>query len=330
MGMTTGYEKILAVIQKKKEKPVSEVSLRISQRIILGYCETSLKPQRFQPQGSEIGGDQTTSNSLANEDPEWVRKTVELAVTGRLTEPVPISVKSPYQNILGEGVWFCPDQMTADNKSPDPAFIPEELMMIIPLLTENKELATTLISAKRILGGTITDSSLSALHSAAPHECEADLEGFQGPPRDVLFEPAVSQSLDQDRDDIMQAARKLPAPGEHLVRIMNVLGYLYNFPEYTGPRARLEMEILDCPDAGKTLVDNISLPHQKESEGRRNRRALIASKLGLIPWGDKETRTIDWRSLQGVSCWVNVVHEKFKGRVFAKVTDYRRQQIQSG
>ena len=30
-------------------------------------------------------------------------------------------------------------------------------MVIIPLLTENKELAATLISAKRILGGTITD-----------------------------------------------------------------------------------------------------------------------------------------------------------------------------
>jgi hypothetical protein len=90
------------------------------------------------------------------------------------------------------------------------------------------------------------------------------------------------------------------------------------------------MEIMEGPDAGKILVDNISLPHPEESKGRLNRRVLIAYKLGLTPWGYKGTITIDWSSLQGVSCWVDVVHEKFKGRVFAKVTDYRRKQIQSG
>jgi hypothetical protein len=155
---TLGPEPLLDVVKEEK--------------IWLGY-EGDSKPEpaavediehislKVQPPGPEVARGQTASNSFANEDPKWVRKIVELALTGRLTEPVPISVKSPYQNILGEGVWFCPDQVTADNKSPDLAFIPEELMVIIPLLTENKELAATLISAKRILGGTITDFSFS-------------------------------------------------------------------------------------------------------------------------------------------------------------------------
>ena len=135
----------------------------------------SLNP--VQPPGPEVARDQAAPNYLADEDPEWVRKIIELAITGQLTKAVPVSVKSPYQNILGEGVWFCPDQETADNKSPDLAFIQEELMVIIPLLTENKELAATLISAKRILGGTITDFSLSDLRPAGLHECQADLDG---------------------------------------------------------------------------------------------------------------------------------------------------------
>jgi len=166
---TLGPEPLLDVVKEEK--------------IWLGYEEDSksepaaaeeiehifLKPQRVQPPGPEVAKDQAAPNYLADEDPEWVRKIIELAITGQLTEAVPVSVKSPYQNILGEGVWFCPDQETADNKSPDLAFIPEELMVIIPLLTENKEIAATLISAKRILGGTITDSSLLGLQLSGLH-----------------------------------------------------------------------------------------------------------------------------------------------------------------
>jgi hypothetical protein len=166
---TLGPEPLLDVVKEEKIWLGYEGDSKPEPAAAEEIKHISLKPQRVQPPGPEVAKDQAAPNYLADEDPEWVRNIIELAITGQLTEPVSISVKSPYQNILGEGVWFCPDQVTADNKSPDLAFIPEELMVIIPLLTENKELAATLISAKRILGGTITDFSLSDLQLSGLH-----------------------------------------------------------------------------------------------------------------------------------------------------------------
>ena len=96
---------------------------------------------------------------VKSQNEEWIKQVVELAVTGRLTEPIPVSVKPNYQNILDELVWICPNQKTACDKAPDLAFIPAELPIIIPLLIENRELALALIDAKRIFGGTIMDLS---------------------------------------------------------------------------------------------------------------------------------------------------------------------------
>jgi hypothetical protein len=121
----------------------------------------------------------------------------------------------------------------------------------------------------------------------------------------------------------------LPEEGQHLVKITKVLGYLYNFGEYSGPRARLRMEILEGPDVGKPIFDNISLPHANESKGMLERRARIAYRLGLVPWGANGIVQINWKSLEGVSCWVDVAHKKYNGRVFANVTGYSLQQIQS-
>jgi hypothetical protein len=166
---TLGPEPLLDVVKEGKIWQGYEGDSKPEPAAVEDIEHISLKPQRVQPPGPEVAKDQAAPNYLADEDPEWVRKIIELAITGQLTEAVPVSVKSPYRNILGEGVWFCPDQVTADNKSPDLAFIPEELMVIIPLLTENKELAATLISAKRILGGTITDFSLSDLQLSRLH-----------------------------------------------------------------------------------------------------------------------------------------------------------------
>ena len=121
----------------------------------------------------------------------------------------------------------------------------------------------------------------------------------------------------------MQAARELPAPGQHLVKIVNVLGYLHNFREYTGPRACMELEILEGPDAGKILVDNISLSHPLESKGLLHRRVRIGCRLGLIPWGSKETVQVNWKSLEGLTCWVDIVHKEFKGHKYTMVDNYQ-------
>lgn len=80
---------------------------------------------------------------------------------------------------------------------------------------------------------------------------------------------------------------------------------------------------MDGPDVGKILVDNISLSHPQEPEGRRKRRLLIAYKLGLVAKYDNEKKNIDWKSLQGISCRVDVVHKTYKGRVFPMVNKYQ-------
>lgn len=89
-------------------------------------------------------------------------------------------------------------------------------------------------------------------------------------------------------------------PGRHLVKISSVRGYMHNFQDYFGRRARLKMSVLESPDAGMTLFDNISLPHPKEPKGMQQRRVLIAHRLGLIPWGSKETIQVNWKLLDGL------------------------------
>lgn len=323
--MATGYEKILASIHKKNERVVSEVSSPLTYRNKTLNGETMLKPEGFQPMGPEVSEEQPAFNSLANEDPEWIGRMVELAVTGQLAEPVPVSVKLSYQHILGEGVWFCPDQETACDKAPDLAFIPEELPIIIPLIIENEELASTLISAKRIFGGTIMDSSLLDLSTAEPHEGQA---GADDKPQ--LGEAAPldqDTSTHQDGGENQTSRKGLPSPGRHRVIIRTVKACLHNYPEYTGPQARLEMKIIEGPETGKALLDSIALPHPLETEGRRKRRVRIALRLGLISKEDfeKEEVKVNWKSLEATCCSVEVVHKTYKGRVFPIVNNYNLQ-----
>jgi hypothetical protein len=117
----------------------------------------------------------------------------------------------------------------------------------------------------------------------------------------------------------------LPSPGRHLVKISKAQAYLHNFPEYTGPRARLDMKVLEGPDTGKILVDNISLPHQQESKGMQYRRVHIAWRLGLISWGVKENVQINWKDLEGVVCWVDVAYKNFGGRTVITKDNYELQ-----
>ena len=131
----------------------------------------------------------------------------------------------------------------------------------------------------------------------------------------------------QDYGDASQVGP--PTEGRHLVKIKKVRGYLHNFGEYMGPRARMWLEILEGPDTGKLLFDNVSLPHPKESNGMNLRRMRIAYRLGLIPRGTEGTIQINWKNLEGVVCWVDMAYKTLGGRIVPMVDNYELQRTGS-
>lgn len=115
----------------------------------------------------------------------------------------------------------------------------------------------------------------------------------------------------------------LVSEGKHLATIRKIGGYLHNFSTYTGPRAKVQFQIKEGPDKGKVLYDDITLPDPREADGSRNRRILIASRMGLIPRGSKETHQVNWKVLEGRDVLITVEHsdpnKDTKRRVFANV-----------
>ncbi len=135
--------------------------------------------------------------------------------------------------------------------------------------------------------------------------------------------PEGNQTCQDSEETTNPPPGKPPGEGRHLVKIKKVQGYLYNFGEYTGPRARLWMEILEGPDAGKIVVDNVSMPHPLESKGMKHRRLRIAYRLGLIQWGTKETVEVNWKGLEETVCSVNVAEKSLGGRTVVTVDGYQ-------
>jgi len=153
-------------------------------------------------------------------------------------------------------------------------------------------------------------TTLTDLAAASPYGL-AGLEYF----RSLKGDEACQDGGDASQGDP-------PKEGRHLVKIKQVRGYLHNFEEYRGPRARLRMEILEGRDSGKVFFDNISLPHPKESKGMLHRRVRIAHRLGLIPWGAKGTVQVNWKLLAGLVCWVDVATKNLGGRKVLTVDNY--------
>jgi hypothetical protein len=112
--------------------------------------------------------------------------------------------------------------------------------------------------------------------------------------------------------------------GRHLATIKSVNGYMFNFKEYTGPRAKVKFVIKEGPDKGKFVYDDINLPHHQEKDGNVKRRALIASRMGLVQKGSKETVQVNWKVLEGRDVWITVEHstgeKDGKKKVYANVT----------
>jgi len=108
----------------------------------------------------------------------------------------------------------------------------------------------------------------------------------------------------------------------HLCVVKKILGYRHDFEKYSGPRANIHLQVIEGPDKGKSQYDDITLPHEKESDGSRNRRVLIASRMGLIVKGAKETVQVNWNALVGVKALITVedkVSTK-NGKTYANVT----------
>ena len=113
----------------------------------------------------------------------------------------------------------------------------------------------------------------------------------------------------------------LVSQGEHLALVKKVGGYLHNFKDYTGPRAKVQLQIIEGPDKGKTVYDDITLPHPQESQGSQNRRVLIGSRMGLIVKGSKDASKVNWKGLEGAQVLITVEHNvsKTNGKTYANV-----------
>ena len=133
---------------------------------------------------------------------------------------------------------------------------------------------------------------------------------------------ATSENLGAVDWDSIESGGRVSA-GTHLCLVKKVGGYMFNFEKYTGPRAKVQLQVIaDGPDKGKTQYDDISLPHPQESDGSRNRRVLIATRLGLITKGSKETADINWKSLEGHQVLITVEDNvsKKNGKTYSNVT----------
>jgi hypothetical protein len=109
-----------------------------------------------------------------------------------------------------------------------------------------------------------------------------------------------------------------PAEGTHLCLVKKVLGHQYNFKSYTGPRAKVMLQIIDGPDKGKLIYDYITLPDSHESQGSQNRRALIGTRMGLFPKGSKETRNVKWKTLEGLQVLITGDHNQSPDKKWAE------------
>lgn len=131
---------------------------------------------------------------------------------------------------------------------------------------------------------------------------------------------ATSENLGAVDWDGIEGGGKL-SPGTHLCVVKKIGGYLHNFKNYTGPRAKVFLQVIDGPDKGKTQYDDITLPHPMEADGSRNRRVLIGSRMGLLQKGSKDTAKVNWKVLEGRLVLVtveDVISEK-NGKTYSNV-----------
>jgi hypothetical protein len=277
---------------------------------------TETKPESsFATDSQPHQGNEAESSTAPSLDDHGMRLPWNQMLEGSLKEPIPVTILPKFQSILGERVWFLPAGAPTDTGGPELSFYREELIEIVPLLIDAPEYASILITAKQIFGGILTGSSEeeeTGLHQARDY-----------PDRDHQI---------PQRDDKSQEVNKthengIPHEGVHQVKIERVKALHKNFGDYAGIQARVWMKIIEGPETGKTLIDGIALPHPLETEGRIKRRLRIALRLGLLSKEDfgKKDFKINWKTLEGTCCSVDVVHKTYRGCVFPMVDNYKLQ-----
>ena len=113
-----------------------------------------------------------------------------------------------------------------------------------------------------------------------------------------------------DWDSLDTGGKLSPANTPHLCLIKKVGGYLHNYELYTGPRAKIQLQVIEGPDKGKTQFDDINMPHPQENQWGQQRRVLIGSRMGLIQKGSKDTNKINWKLLEGRQVLITVEPSK--------------------
>ena len=125
---------------------------------------------------------------------------------------------------------------------------------------------------------------------------------------DLLLESENLANVDWDALDT--GGKLSPANTPHLCLIKKVGGYLHNFEGYTGPRAKIQLQVIDGPDKGKTQFDDVNMPHPQENQWGQQRRVLIGSRMGLIQKGSKDISKINWKTLEGREVLITVEPSK--------------------
>lgn len=143
---------------------------------------------------------------------------------------------------------------------------------------------------------------------------------------DIVYDDSLldtSENLATINWDDMEGGGKLsPANTPHLCLVKKIGGYQHDFQDYTGPRAKVSLQVIDGPDKGKTQYDDITLPHPQESQGSQNRRVLIGTRMGLIVKGSKDASKVNWKILEGRQVLITVEDtiSKKNNKTYANVT----------
>ena len=146
---------------------------------------------------------------------------------------------------------------------------------------------------------------------------------------DITYDDSLldtSENLAKIDYDAIDSGGKLSvANTPHLCLVKKIGGYQHDFQDYTGPRAKVQLLVIEGPDKGKAQYDDITLPHPQESQGSQNRRVLIGIRMGLIVKGSKDTTKVNWKTLEGRQVLITVEDKvsesgKSKGKTFTNVT----------
>lgn len=111
----------------------------------------------------------------------------------------------------------------------------------------------------------------------------------------------------------------LAGEGKHLAIVKKVGGQMKNFGvgeskgnKYTGAQAVIMFQILEGSEKGKTVYERIALPHPEEEQWKVNKRLLVASRMGLVPKGSKDTIKVNWKVLEGRTVLITVEHYTYE------------------